>query len=136
MAGPAGPDVAARLSSLPVEHLGPVTPALVPGLLRAAAVGIVPHQVTDLTRSMDPMKVYEYLAAGLPVVTTPIPDVATLSPRVRVAAGVDEMVAALEEAAAGPQLSGPDPAVIDRDWSVVARRLLEHHGADLVQAAA
>ena len=32
-----------------------------------------PYAINDLTRSVFPMKVYEYLAAGLPVVTTPLP---------------------------------------------------------------
>lgn len=37
-------------------------------------VAIVPHKITALTKSMDPMKIYEYLAAGKPVVTTSVVD--------------------------------------------------------------
>jgi len=36
-------------------------------------VGIVPHKVTDFAKSMNPMKFYEYMATGLPIVTTPVP---------------------------------------------------------------
>ncbi len=42
-------------------------------MLRGADVGVVPYAVNELTRSIFPMKIYEYLAAGLPVVTTPLP---------------------------------------------------------------
>ncbi len=35
-------------------------------------VAFVPHQVNDFTQSMNPMKLYEYMAAGKPIVTTPI----------------------------------------------------------------
>ena len=34
-------------------------------------VGVIPFQVTRFTRSIYPMKLNEYLAAGRPVVTTP-----------------------------------------------------------------
>ena len=33
--------------------------------------GLVPNLINDFTRSLDPLKTYEYLAAGLPVLSTP-----------------------------------------------------------------
>ncbi|GEM_PF-1562314 len=42
--------------------------------LHAFDLAIVPHKITALTKSMDPMKIYEYLAAGKPVVTTEVID--------------------------------------------------------------
>jgi 2-polyprenyl-3-methyl-5-hydroxy-6-metoxy-1,4-benzoquinol methylase len=36
------------------------------------AVGMVPFQVRDMTHSSSPIKMYEYLAAGVPVISTPI----------------------------------------------------------------
>ena len=44
----------------------------VPAYLKNADVLVVPHVVTGFTDSLDPIKVYEYLAAGLPVVSTPV----------------------------------------------------------------
>lgn len=38
--------------------------------LSACDVGLIPHRVTALTEAMSPLKLYEYLAAGLPVATT------------------------------------------------------------------
>ncbi|MBI5621657.1 glycosyltransferase [Candidatus Falkowbacteria bacterium] len=43
-----------------------------PQYLRHIDVGIIPHKVTELTKSMNPMKLYEYSACGKPVVTTSI----------------------------------------------------------------
>ncbi|HTZ85305.1 MAG TPA: glycosyltransferase [Solirubrobacteraceae bacterium] len=40
----------------------------VAGLIRSADVGLVPHVDSALTRAMSPLKLYEYLAGGLPVV--------------------------------------------------------------------
>jgi glycosyltransferase involved in cell wall biosynthesis len=66
-------DVSA-LEALPNLHvLGPRAHERLPEVLRAADVGLIPYAVNDLTRSVFPMKVYEYLAAGLPVVSTPLP---------------------------------------------------------------
>jgi teichuronic acid biosynthesis glycosyltransferase TuaH len=37
------------------------------GLIRTADVGLIPHERSALTEAMSPLKVFEYLAAGLPV---------------------------------------------------------------------
>ncbi len=41
-------------------------------ILTESSVAIIPFKVNDLTKSTDPLKVYEYLAAGVPVVSTPV----------------------------------------------------------------
>jgi glycosyltransferase involved in cell wall biosynthesis len=75
-AGDPGTDVSA-LHGLPNVHLlGPRPYAGLPAVLRAADAALIPYAVNDLTRSVFPMKVYEYLAAGLPVVATPLPALA------------------------------------------------------------
>jgi glycosyltransferase involved in cell wall biosynthesis len=63
----------ARLSACPrVALLGPRPYAQVPGYLQHAAALIVPHVVDAFTDSLDPIKLYEYLAAGRPVISTPV----------------------------------------------------------------
>ncbi len=47
-----------------------------PEVLRGADAGLIPYVRSTLTDSIFPMKVYEYLAAGLPVVSTPLPALA------------------------------------------------------------
>jgi teichuronic acid biosynthesis glycosyltransferase TuaH len=44
----------------------------VPAYLQHADVLIVPHVVDAFTGSLDPIKLYEYLAVGRPVVSTPV----------------------------------------------------------------
>jgi glycosyltransferase involved in cell wall biosynthesis len=71
--GDPGTDVS-RLLELPnVTFLGPREQTELPALFRAMDAGIIPYRVDELTRSVFPMKVYEYLAAGLPTVATPLP---------------------------------------------------------------
>jgi glycosyltransferase involved in cell wall biosynthesis len=49
--------------------LGPVEPSVVPGLLAGADAGLIPYRPGW---PGDVLKAYEYLAAGLPVVSTPL----------------------------------------------------------------
>ena len=46
----------------------PVGREEVTALVRSADVGLIPHVSSELTRAMSPLKLYEYLAGGLPVV--------------------------------------------------------------------
>ncbi|MEA2420585.1 MAG: hypothetical protein QOE60_2791 [Thermoleophilaceae bacterium] len=89
-----------RLRSLPNVHLlGSRTYAALPSVLRGADVALVPYAINELTRSVFPMKVFEYLAAGLPVVTTPLPALADTN-GVVIAADAQATVAAIERALA------------------------------------
>jgi glycosyltransferase involved in cell wall biosynthesis len=78
LVGPVGPgDPRADVSPLEAQPnihlLGGRRYEELPRILRAAHAGLIPYALNDLTRSIFPMKVYEYLAAGLPVVSTPLP---------------------------------------------------------------
>jgi glycosyltransferase involved in cell wall biosynthesis len=44
-----------------------------PSLLRGCSVCIIPYHLNEYTASVSPLKLYEYLAAGCPVVATPLP---------------------------------------------------------------
>jgi teichuronic acid biosynthesis glycosyltransferase TuaH len=124
VAGPADGATASRLQASNLHWLGPVPTDTVPGLLKAAAVGLVPHRVDDLTASMDPMKVLEYVAAGLPVVSTAVPLPPDVADRVTVVAPDGFAAAAVAAAERGK----PDePALIGRDWTDVAERLADRY---------
>lgn len=56
-----------------IHMIGPRPANDLPKVLRGADIGLIPYAINDLTRSVFPMKVYEYLAAGLPVLATPLP---------------------------------------------------------------
>jgi glycosyltransferase involved in cell wall biosynthesis len=81
LVGPVGPgDPRTDASGLAAEPnialLGPRAYAELPAVLRGADAGLIPYSINELTGSIFPMKVYEYLAAGLPVVATPLPALA------------------------------------------------------------
>ena len=107
-----------------VHVAGRMAPELLPAILAGSDIGLVPHRITALTTSMDPMKVYEYLAAGLPVVSTPVLDGSRFAVGVRVV-NRDEFVAAVHASLRErPSADVLRSVVAGRTWDDVADRLL------------
>ncbi len=74
------------LANLPNVHLFGKRPYdELPALLNAADACLVPYVLNELTRYINPLKVYEYLASGKPVVSSDLPEVRALAPWVRIA---------------------------------------------------
>ncbi|MFQ5429088.1 MAG: glycosyltransferase [Phycisphaerae bacterium] len=98
--GEAATDVSSLRKLSNVHLLGRRSYASLPGYARRFDVGLIPFRVNELTRAVNPIKLREYLAAGLPVVSTPLPEVEGYRAWVRVADGAGAFVAACERAMA------------------------------------
>ncbi len=96
-------EAATNLSSLValrnVHCLGRRSYAELPAFAKGFDVGLIPFRVSRLTQAVNPIKLREYLAAGLPVVSTPLPEVRRYSPWVMIARDAAEFIAACEQAA-------------------------------------
>lgn len=67
-----GPERILAKKTLPknLYYLGIKDWKLIPSYLKAADVGIIPFIETDLTRNVNPLKLYDYFAVGLPCVSS------------------------------------------------------------------
>jgi glycosyltransferase involved in cell wall biosynthesis len=81
-----------------VHCAGPRPYAALPSYCRGFDVGIVPFRRNVLTIRSNPLKVREYLAAGLPVVATPLPEIERFREHVHFAVDGDGFVRAVETA--------------------------------------
>jgi glycosyltransferase involved in cell wall biosynthesis len=63
--------------------------------LRGFDVCTLPHAISPLTRSMDPIKLYDYLASGKPIVSTAVAGVERFSDVVYVGHTLEEFLACL-----------------------------------------
>jgi UDP-galactopyranose mutase len=129
-----GPTAKIDPSTLPrgknLHYLGGKPYADLPSYLAGWDVGLMPFALNDATRYISPTKTPEYLAAGLPVVSTPIRDVITPYGKrglVRIASTATEFVdaceAALQEDSAGRRESAGDflrDLSWDRTWDRMA----------------
>lgn len=90
-----------------------------PSLCRYADVGIIPFVDSELTAACNPLKLYEYLAAGLAVVSTDIPEVRRFSATVYIGGSHEAFLASCDDALRidrscyAPQLS---ELVRQHDW--------------------
>ncbi|WP_231598012.1 glycosyltransferase [Synechococcus sp. CBW1002] len=81
-----------------VHFLGEIPYNKLTALLLLADVCIIPFKLIDLIKATNPVKIYEYLAAGKPVVSTRLPEIEALNldeSLVRLAATADEFSAAI-----------------------------------------
>jgi glycosyltransferase involved in cell wall biosynthesis len=89
-------DVSALEELANVHMLGQRPYEQLPAFAKGFDVGIIPFRVNDLTRAVNPIKLREYLSAGLPVVSTPMSEVERYVPHVSVATDAAGFVAACE----------------------------------------
>jgi glycosyltransferase involved in cell wall biosynthesis len=126
MLGKATMDVS-RLARFPNVHLlGRKPYTILPSYCKAFDVALIPFPVTEVTLNANPLKAREYLAAGLPVVSTAIPEVEVLG-QCRIGAGPEAFVREIEAALAspGPQRKRSD-AMRNESWSARLDCIREH----------
>ena len=102
--GPIKPDpdlvaIIERIDRLPNVHLFPAQPARqLASWVQHLDVALLPYIPDGYTQYIYPMKLHEYLAAGRPVVATPLPALQRHRDILSLASGVEEWSEALREA--------------------------------------
>lgn len=79
-----------------VHFLGQKPYDCLPSYCQYFDIGLIPFVINELTLNVNPIKLREYLSAGLPVVSTPLPEVEKYSDIVRIAHSPEEMIAEVE----------------------------------------
>jgi len=93
-----------NIKSLPnVFFLGPRPYAELPAYLKGIDVAILPNQLNTYTQAMFPMKFFEYLAAGRPIVSTSLPALRQFSDTVYLAKDYSDFILGIEKALNDPE---------------------------------
>ena len=71
-----------------------------PAYCKGFDVGMIPYRIDERMAFVNPLKLREYLSAGVPVVSTPVPEVMRYAHMCRIAASPAAFVTALDEALA------------------------------------
>jgi glycosyltransferase involved in cell wall biosynthesis len=118
------------LESLPNVHiLGRRPYEALPAYCKGFDVALIPFPISEVTLNANPLKAREYLAAGLPVVSTAIPEVEHLG-RCLIGRDRDDFVRQVRRALASP---GPDESrsrsVSGESWAARLEELGRHIAA-------
>jgi glycosyltransferase involved in cell wall biosynthesis len=125
-----GPVIKIEESALPVapniEYLGKQPYAALPDIMAGFDVALMPFALNEATAAISPTKTLEYLAAGLPVVSTRVRDVVRDHGEVvMLADSADDVAAACRRArsgAAAPPGGAVARLLAEQSWdSIVAR---------------
>jgi glycosyltransferase involved in cell wall biosynthesis len=90
-----------KLNMKNIHFLGPKEYALLPDYLRGFDIAAIPSPVNDYTASMFPMKFFEYLSAGKPVVSTNLPALQSYGEMCRLVGSPEEFISAVDAILAG-----------------------------------
>jgi glycosyltransferase involved in cell wall biosynthesis len=121
-------DVSHLMETPNVHLLGHRGYATLPAYLKGFDVAVIPYRINDYTRGVFPIKFFEFLASGRPVVISPLPALESFYDRVLVARTADEFVARCDAA-----LDDREEARTARielaarhSWAERIRQLMEH----------
>ncbi len=91
----------ARLRALPNVHfLGDRPLAELPSYLKGLDVALIPYKLNELSRNIFPLKLFEYLAGGVPVVSAALPELAGFAHEILLARSAQEYPALVAQALA------------------------------------
>jgi len=129
-----GPDKYARtrLESLPnIYLLGHRNYAQIPSYLHNANVGIIPFNVKgypDLVHSVHPLKLYEYMACGLPVVSVEWDELIRLKTPALLCRNEEQFIKGIQEALQRGKQSEFIDYAKEMDWECRVNHLIERVG--------
>jgi len=121
-----------------VHFLGHKPVEMLPRYVAACQVCLMPYKINEWTRNIDPLKMYEYLAAGKPVVSTDIPSARDFVPPLHIAPDAAGFVSAIEAALAQDSVAEQQAfrrLAAQHDWNVRVEEVSKHIAAALDRAA-
>jgi glycosyltransferase involved in cell wall biosynthesis len=126
MLGKATMDVSLLAAEPNVHLLGRKPYSSLPAYCKGFDVAVIPFPVTEVTLNANPLKAREYLAAGLPVVSTRIPEVEVLG-CCAVADGNAQFATTVEKALAQPGVRAErSRGMATESWSARLQEIRTH----------
>jgi GT2 family glycosyltransferase/glycosyltransferase involved in cell wall biosynthesis/SAM-dependent methyltransferase len=114
-----------------VIFTGEVPYSQLPYYLHGFDVCLLPFKVIPLTLATNPVKVYEYLSAGKPVVTVDLPEMAQFEGLVHAAKGEDAFLAAVRAVLNQPESA----ALVQKRKAFAQAQTWQHRTETLIQHA-
>ncbi|WP_427175166.1 glycosyltransferase family 4 protein [Arthrobacter sp. 92] len=110
-----------------IEHMGIVSHELAIKAMQSCSLLLLPFRVTDLIRAVDPVKVYEYVATGRPVVTCDYPQLQHFGNLINRYRSSSELIEIVDTLLDSPSLSRMDVSefISSNSWAIRAEKMLK-----------
>ena len=117
----AGPVEEDRVPNWARERLNLFLPGPVPyeesrSWISSFDVALMPHLKSQMTESMNPLKLYNYLAAGVPVVTTPVANIDEVADLVLIRDTPEDFIKAIKSLLLSPRVKIPSERLDSFSW--------------------
>lgn len=126
--GPVQPGIGIELSKKDnIIFLGEKNYYQLPNYICVFDVCIIPFKINQVTQNANPIKMWEYMATGKPIVSTPIPEVKKMKNYIYIAKSKSDFLIKIEQALSeSDEIQALKRIMIakDNDWSVRAEALL------------
>jgi glycosyltransferase involved in cell wall biosynthesis len=121
-------DVQRLLERRNVRMLGERPYATLPAYLKGADVTVIPYRINPYTAGVFPIKFFEFMATGKPVVISDLPALSDYFDVVRVARTAGEFVEQCEQAVTEPDVTRARRLELadEHSWPARVRQLMQH----------
>ena len=109
-----------------VHFLGYKSYEELPRYLQRMDVGLLPSLLNEYTRSMFPMKFYEYIAAGLPVVSTPLDFTKEIKEALKISGNLSDFIDGIQIQINKGLISYKDREIFvsDKRWEIRTKKMI------------
>jgi glycosyltransferase involved in cell wall biosynthesis len=121
-------DVSALAAEPNVHLLGHRPYELLPGYVKGFDLGVIPYRINEYTTYSFPIKFFELLASGVPLVISELPALRDYYARVRVARSAEDFVRECEAGLADPASGRAERLTLaaENTWEHRVERILGH----------
>lgn len=112
-----------------VFFLGPKNYYSLPEYIKGFKVCVIPHKVDTLTDSMDPIKLYDYMATGKPVVSTSVTEAIKFREVMKIAKSKEEFLSFLDDMIN----DAPNEEIIKRQLKIAQENSWENRTDQLIK---
>ena len=119
-----------------MHYLGAVSYEELPEYAVFFDVALIPFKINDLTIAVNPLKLMEYFALGVPVVSTPLPEVTKYEPSVEIGGTAEDITAAIKTAIAEDTIEKKQirkSIASNKSWKAMSEQLQSWIEAELDQ---
>jgi len=119
-----------------MHYLGGVPYEQLPEYAVFFDVALIPFKINDLTIAVNPLKLMEYFALGVPVVSTPLPEVTKYEPSVEIGGSATEITTAIKKAISEDSVEKREirkSIASNKSWKAMSEQLQSWIEAELDQ---